>query len=512
MKKLFLICPGGSGIRFLKSFVMLMSAGLKLKEVHEVVPVVLDLDSQNGNLQDGLECLNLYYEISKQAYGYDLTQDIEVVKPRLEDDEHGFFHMPVRKAFEKGFVFSLVDLKGKSELKLKDFIGYSPTNFDAISKMSTFCYGRDFLDKNLRNGFYGHPSIAPVVFTLMKKSEDYNRLRLLIQDEDLIFFASSTFGGTGASAFPFLTNLFKQDSRIQNCYKGSISFDPYFNLDDQDQINYELFASKANVSKKYYGLNRDQGYLVNPEVMYFIGEPTPRRQESYAVGAVQQKNQAHFLELIGALSAYDFVKKAAQDNPPVGKKITYAYENKENSKQDYSPIRFNDLLDLRDELSKDAAYSLTYLKYVDGFINSSKSSGNWLNNLSIRNHTSFFTSDYDVSPLSKFLKYFNSWLFQLQLLPTFQPFEIGEEKGGRYLLEAKNRVIYGFEEKSKKINHTHPLSSSYDGLLSKLSKTFNKSLEGIHNNGQVSDLGKVLLATYVVSHQYLRDELSIFDN
>jgi hypothetical protein len=66
--KLFLFGIGGTGARVLRSLTMLLAAGAKTPSDLTIVPILLDMDMQNGDTERGLRVVDLYRTIRKGAY------------------------------------------------------------------------------------------------------------------------------------------------------------------------------------------------------------------------------------------------------------------------------------------------------------------------------------------------------------------------------------------------------------------------------------------------------------
>ena len=60
MSRLFLFAIGGTGSRVVKSLTMLMASGVVLKGIDDVVPIIIDPDSSNGDLTRTVDILKEY--------------------------------------------------------------------------------------------------------------------------------------------------------------------------------------------------------------------------------------------------------------------------------------------------------------------------------------------------------------------------------------------------------------------------------------------------------------------
>ena len=67
MSKLFLFASGVTGSRVVKSLTMLMASGVQLSGVSEVIPIIIDPDSSNGDLTRTVDILKEYKSIWKET-------------------------------------------------------------------------------------------------------------------------------------------------------------------------------------------------------------------------------------------------------------------------------------------------------------------------------------------------------------------------------------------------------------------------------------------------------------
>ncbi|WP_240731522.1 hypothetical protein [Hymenobacter radiodurans] len=76
MAKLFLFGIGGTGSRVIRSLTMLLAAGVQLPNCDRVVPIIIDPDAHNGDMNRTVDMLKSYQQIYN----------------RLGQREDGFFH------------------------------------------------------------------------------------------------------------------------------------------------------------------------------------------------------------------------------------------------------------------------------------------------------------------------------------------------------------------------------------------------------------------------------------
>jgi hypothetical protein len=66
--KLFVFAIGGTGARVLRSLTMLLAAGAKVPDNLTIIPILLDMDMQNGDTARALNGVELYRTIRNAAY------------------------------------------------------------------------------------------------------------------------------------------------------------------------------------------------------------------------------------------------------------------------------------------------------------------------------------------------------------------------------------------------------------------------------------------------------------
>ena len=314
MARLFVFAIGGTGSRVVKSLTMLLAAGVKAKEDFEIVPIIIDPHAANKDLQRTVSLLENYQKVSKDI-GFDsgfFATKISTLNNIADDGT------------DSGKIancqFSLQDV---SNAKFKDYISYNtldPVNHDFVdlifSGVSKDKEGNDIplLDIKMDIGFVGNPNIGSVVLNQFKDSQEFIDFATRFRNGDRIFIISSIFGGTGAAGFPtILKNIrdavnttLPNNQRLTTAAIGALTVLPYFNIPQKDgsPIKESDFISKTKSALSYYTTS------VNPKVnaLYYIGDDKGRGTTGKNdPGAGGQQNDAHMVELFGALSIIDFL-------------------------------------------------------------------------------------------------------------------------------------------------------------------------------------------------------------
>jgi hypothetical protein len=313
-RKLYIFAIGGTGSRVLKALTMLFASGVKIGNGFDtVIPVIIDPDTGNGDLNRTKDILRLYQEIRNQVEQPDdfFSQEIRTINeiavetPTVNPDY---------------FQFKLKDTDTNT---FNQYIGFDSLSEAILEKddknFVRLLYSAQNLGSNLDVGFKGNPNMGSIILNQFTNSEDFKKFGQTFDDDDAIFIVNSIFGGTGAAGFPLLLKNIRgnknipRHAKIKEAPVGGITFLPYFSLSKNDEINAESFEEKAKIAIDYY--NRTIISLNQVNMLYFIGNRGNTNQEEYAVGGQEQKNKAHFLELAGALAILDFCKNVNSLTP-----------------------------------------------------------------------------------------------------------------------------------------------------------------------------------------------------
>lgn len=424
-RKLYIFGIGGTGSRVLKAMTMLFASGVKLENNFDIViPIIIDPDTSNGDLNRTKDILRLYQEIRNQVEQPDdfFSQEIKTINeltvksPNVSPDY---------------FQFKLKDTDTNT---FNQYIGFDSLSEDIVDKddknFVRLLYSELNLKSNLDVGFKGNPNMGSIVLNQFTHSDDFTKFGQTFNDGDAIFIINSIFGGTGAAGFPLLlknlrgNNNLPKHAKIKDAPIGGITYLPYFSLTKQDEINAESFDEKAKIAIDYYNRTIISQNQIN--TLYFIGNRGNTNHEEYAVGGQEQKNKAHFLELAGALAILDFCKNINVTNNHTQIK-EFGIEN------DTQNISF---ADLNIENSKQLSAPLTkfklYTEYINQGLSRSLNISRWTKSnikLSAGNKQSlldqnYFNSAEYTTQILPFNKYFDEWIKEMkENKPVFSPFE-----------------------------------------------------------------------------------------
>jgi hypothetical protein len=315
LARLFIFAVGGTGARVLRSLTMLLAAGMRLPDCDQVIPVLVDPDTQNGDVTRTVDLLKRYKRIHDALY-----QDGQ--HPKNE----GFFGQDLTTLAQlntsgvEGLRDSFVYDFGGINQSFKDFMHYNETSVETRGLLDLL-FTPDSLNASLDLGFRGSPNVGSVVLNSLVQAKEMRYLAQSLNSDDRVFFISSIFGGTGAAGFPLLVKNLRdpgvdlpQPSVRATVPAGALVLLPYFKLQQpsaeekkngQDFIDSNTFITKTKTALSYYA-----EHLEGIESMYYLGDqagqPLPNNP-----GRAEQRNQAHLMEVLGALAIQHFLGQPA---------------------------------------------------------------------------------------------------------------------------------------------------------------------------------------------------------
>lgn len=317
MKKVFVFCVGGTGIRVMKSITMLMASGMSTNG-YAIVPVILDphLDLE--------EKKNLHTLIESYQDIYDKTTD----RGSLNHLE-GFFNSEIVTINELNNQVNDTQQASGSKEKFRSYISEANLAADDINYyfVQTLFSSKN-LDSPLSVGFKGNPNVGTVVLGEMIEGADwFKAFKQHCEKDDRIFIISSIFGGTGASGYPLLEKKIKGSSSqpaVKNAVMGAVTVLPYYGLKDPttsgSDIDSANFYTKTKAALAYYEKTVLSDYL------YYAGETS--LIQVYENDEKKQDDKAHFIELVAASSLFDFLQR---EKPETQQFLTRAIDDAQNS-------------------------------------------------------------------------------------------------------------------------------------------------------------------------------------
>ena len=302
MKKVFVFCIGGTGIRVMKSIIMLMAGGM---DTHgfAVVPVILDPHL------DLVEKKNLHSLIAEyqEIYRRSVNNGSETLNPLK-----GFFGANIQTIDDLNNQTNDTQEKAGSNDKFGSYINFSSLGKDDINN---FLVETLFSTKNLNSplsvGFKGNPNVGTVVLgDMIEGAEWFRSFKQHCDKGDRVFIISSIFGGTGASGYPLLEkkiHFAENEPAVKNALIGAVSVLPYYKLKNPvstgSDIDSANFSTKTKAALAYYHEKVLADYL------YYVGEKNLRQE--YENDEKKQDDKANFIELVAASALFDFLKREA---------------------------------------------------------------------------------------------------------------------------------------------------------------------------------------------------------
>ena len=303
MKKVFVFCIGGTGLRVMKSIAMLMAGGMSTNG-YTVIPIIIDPHlglAERGKLNN---LLDSYQTV------YNNTIKIEGGKGETLSSLDGFFNSELLRLHQLDQKNSNYEDGSFGD----DFKKYIETEKLANEDINKHLISMLFSSKNLNNkldeGFRGNPNVGTVVLgNIIEDSEWYDAFERHCEAGDRAFIISSIFGGTGASGYPLLEKKIKLSTspNVKNLTLGAVTVLPYYGLRDPQDSNSNIdsknFYTKTKAALSYYYNHTLSDYL------YYSGET--HLKAVYDNNEAEQKDAANFVELNAATALFDFLCQSA---------------------------------------------------------------------------------------------------------------------------------------------------------------------------------------------------------
>ena len=489
MAKLYVFSIGGTGSRVLKSLSMLLATGGQHKsDFDTIVPIILDPDSSNGDLQRSLDILRKYQTI--QEYGNEFFGIKIKTLNQLADSENNMISESFRFQFAK-------DADGS----FKNYIGLNQLD-ESNKALIKLLFSQQTLDSNMDVGFRGNPNMGSIVLNQFAESREFKTFYSTFNKGDAIFIISSIFGGTGAAGFPLLIkNLrnkeagFANTPEVSNAPIGAVSMLPYFkiNPEEESQINSSTFMQKTTAALSYYSNSVTAKNGV--DLFYYLGDQEGNANYENHEGGYSQKNKAHFLEMAAALSITDFMQnKPAFD--PGSEPLVKEFGIKNNKRN----INLNDL---GNHTQREVASGLVRFwlmkKYLDeGFVRWKDKNQKWhtrtknvqwqkpkKTGIKYRALNHQFRDD-----LAAFLDYYEQWLKELQSNDvSFSPFYLNKDFSNALELfepstneEKKHRRSKSLKKLDNYNVRVYPRMKAEPDLNTRLIRLFEESTKELYDH------------------------------
>lgn len=311
----YVIAIGGTGARCLESLIHLCAIGLG---PNKLFILILDPDDAHGNIERLRDVITKYQKCrtslqlgpqqlplfkTEVEYSIDKNRDHLNWSPVFEEKNlRSYYQFDTLRSAEKG-----------SEQRI-------------LADIVKLLYSQDEIDLEWDQGFRGRSSVGAPVMARIKEHFKEKPWSDLIQavkndlgsgNDARLFVLASIFGATGASGFPTVGHILREESKdwLNNSrfLMGGALLLPYFSFPipaDHPGVfaTPDNFLVNTKAALKHYSfIWKDKSPY---EAMYLIGE---RHQEmegrDFGLGGKLQANVSHYSELLAALSAVDFYKR-----------------------------------------------------------------------------------------------------------------------------------------------------------------------------------------------------------
>ena len=448
MKRVFVFCIGGTGLRVMKSVTMLLASGVDANG-YTIVPVLIDphMDlEEKRNLQTLLE----EYET---VHNNTIISDGKRLNPIK-----GFFSTEIADLAKLNGQQNDISEPIAEKRSFGQYINVGNLKSDDVNKyLVQTLFSQANLDNDLSVGFKGSPNVGTVVLGEMIKGADwFQAFCNACQKGDRIFIISSIFGGTGASGYPLLEKKVRNSTdhpNVKDAIMGAVSVLPYFSLEDPSTTDSDIdsanFLTKTKSALAYYENSVLSDYL------YYIGEQGMKT--TYANDEKKQDDKAHFIELVAATALFDFLAKT--DKPDTTQVFSRAI------KEDVDSLSITTLGDAYSDIVK-AVADMSLLSRLVHFLPNESQFPLSKN----RGFDSAFYEDKSFVSLRNFLVLYANWYQELaENKRGFAPLTIApvEDRNAKlsnwiqdFSLDAKDESYYLLDmirESNKDKDDTHTL-------------------------------------------------------
>ena len=393
--KVYVFGIGGTGSRVLRAVTMLLASGVECK-ADAIVPIIIDPDAAGGDVERAVTLMRQYGEIRKKL-DFSAPKRNEFFRTQILETMSNF-HLPLNNTEDCRFD-EYMNLSGMTK---------------ANKALTKLLFSQKNLDSDMKIGFKGNPNVGSVVLNQFEDSIQFQNFANDFTPQDKVFVISSIFGGTGASGFPLLLKTLRTSNNIanpnlvNNAHIGAITVLPYFQVEQNEEsaIDSATFVSKAKSALSYYYRSISRSNAIDN--LYYVGDDTRTTYENKEGGA-EQKNNAHFIELISALALIDFAN-SANPNPDRAHNNNLTTVHKEfGIENDSNSITFDDMGSWSKRMLRKAMTQFNlFAKYLgehDDFL-----SQPWAKDRSL--DRTFFDNDF-ISTLKKVQTEYLNWLAEM---------------------------------------------------------------------------------------------------
>ena len=444
MSKIYIFGIGGTGSRVLRALTMLLATGVECKS-KAIVPIIIDPDATAGDLERTVTLMKEYGDIRRKL-SFDSKKRNRFFKTDIQETMPNF-RLPLSNTQDNLFdqYMGLSSMSGENQ---------------ALANM---LFSQKNLASDMTVGFKGNPNVGSVVLNQFDESEHFKNFANEFTEQDKIFIVSSIFGGTGASGFPLLLKTLRTNEDIANkkyvhdAHIGGVTVLPYFQVKQEyvSQIDSATFVSKAKSALAYY----ERSISKNNEIdhLYYVADDI-RTTYDNVEGGTEQKNNAHFVELIAAFSILDFANSEKPER---------AIHKEFGIEQDTNEVIFENLGNVTKELLRKP---MIQFNLFSKFLKENNKNG-FLKNpwAKDRNFDDTFIKSEYIKNLKTIQSEFINWLQEMSTQQrAFTPFNIHENPDKVF------HIVKGLDPKNKFLK----LDKNYDLFNGKLNVQKGESKTG----------------------------------
>ena len=307
------IGAGGSAFRVLEAILHLCAIGLGPPNLRLLM---IDPDESNGNATQVKGLIDLYRKCHDRFAGR-LGTNLRLFGTKLDlfgtDGEAQDLQVwsPVRR----------------QEHNLAEVLNYNILSATETSPdIAHLLFTKAELEMELKQGFRGHTAVGAATMSLIALDAHNQPWQQVVEklrgdiaqpNGARICLVGSIFGGTGASAIHPLVRFFKTVPEINDTSLkiGVVALVPYFRFEAStttlavDRLSIaaksERFPLATRAAVEFYDhlrLNKDWHF----DAMYWLGDSSPV-EVPYAPGGPEQRNPAHFVDLLAAFASLEFL-------------------------------------------------------------------------------------------------------------------------------------------------------------------------------------------------------------
>ena len=302
----YVIGIGGTGARVVEAIVHCCATGFGPMDPLNIF--LVDADEGNGNLTRTKDLITAYQDCHR------------IYRSQMEMPQ-ALFRTEIRTS--EALTWGILD---KTDATLDSYMIYDSLT-DDLKDFVGLLFSPEERETRLNEGFRGHPSIGAAVMANAEEKGPWQSFWQSVSNAQgegsvRVFLVGSVFGGTGAAGIPTFASpdMLKRNPKAKLKEPGASKIRlgaalvlPYFVVDMDAEATQvaetEMCVTPADfpiatkVALEYY----DTKQLAFDDI-YLVGDDAGRKVGDFHAGARLQSNRPHYIELITALSAFDFFR------------------------------------------------------------------------------------------------------------------------------------------------------------------------------------------------------------